>query len=335
MSQTILVTGGAGYIGSHTCKLLSERGYTPVVYDNLVYGHEHAVKWGPLEIGELEDRERLSAVFEKHKPVAVIHFAAYAFVGESVENPSKYYANNVGGTLSLLDAMRDAGVDKIVFSSTCATYGVPKDLPIKETTPQAPINPYGRTKLIIEHALADYARAYGLGYVALRYFNACGADKDGEIGEEHDPETHLIPRTLMAIGGEIDKLQVFGTDYPTPDGTCVRDYIHVEDLARGHLAALDHLFAGKPSDAFNLGSGVGISVKEIIDAVERITGQKLPLEYGDRRPGDPPTLTADVTKAREVLGFETTTSDVDTIIETAWAFYQNTQARKHNTPDRD
>lgn len=322
LKNPILVTGGAGYIGSHTCKHLAQNGYTPITFDNLVYGHEHAVKWGPLEIGDLNDTARVREVIETYKPLAVVHFAAYSLVGESVTNPSKYYANNVGGTLSLLDAMRDCGLDKIVFSSTCATYGVPMELPIRETTPQHPVNPYGQSKLMIEAMLRDFDTAYSIRHVALRYFNACGADRDGEIGEEHEPETHLIPRILMSLTGEVPELTVFGTDYDTPDGTCVRDYIHVEDLAHGHLLALQHLFEGGQSDCFNLGTGDGFSVDQIIEAVERVTELPVPRTYGERRAGDPPTLTADVSKARKSLGFTCSHSDIENIIATAWAFHQ-------------
>lgn len=318
---TVLVTGGAGYIGSHTCKALRAAGYTPVVYDNLVYGHKHAVKWGILVEGELADRELLKATILLHEPVAVIHFAAYLFVGESVTDPAKYYDNNIAGTLALLDVMRETDVKSIVFSSTAAVYGLPEVVPIKESTRKEPINPYGRTKLTIEHALEDYANAYGSKYAALRYFNACGADRESEIGEEHDPETHLIPRALMAVSGEIDDFSVFGTDYDTPDGTCVRDYIHVEDLARGHIMALEHLKRGGESGSFNLGSGQGLSVREILDAIEAVTGKSVPATFGDRRPGDPPVLTANVERARSVLGFETECSDVNTIVQSAWNFY--------------
>lgn len=320
--KAILVTGGAGYIGSHTCKLLAAEGFLPVSYDNLVYGHAHAVKWGPLEVGDLNDKARLIDVIKQYNPVAVVHFAAYSLVGESVTNPSKYYANNVGGTLSLLDAMQETGMDKIVFSSTCATYGIPDVLPIRETTPQVPINPYGKSKLMMEQMLLDFDTAHNIRHIALRYFNACGADQDGEIGEEHEPETHLIPNILKSLTGDIPRLTVFGTDYPTPDGTCIRDYIHVEDLALGHLLALQHLFEGGESEVFNLGTGDGFSVKEIIDAVERVTGQEVPLHYGDRRPGDPPILTADITKAQTHLKFRTSASDVDTIVASAWKFHQ-------------
>lgn len=321
-SKNILVTGGAGYIGSHTCKLLAAKGYNPISFDNLVYGHAHAVKWGPLEVGDLNDKARLIEVIKQYNPLAVVHFAAYSLVGESVTNPSKYYANNVGGTLSLLDAMVETGMDKIVFSSTCATYGSPEKLPIRETTPQVPINPYGKSKLMMEQMLLDFDTAHNIRHVALRYFNACGADQDGEIGEEHEPETHLIPNILKSLTGDIPQLTVFGTDYPTPDGTCVRDYIHVEDLAEAHLLAMQHLFDGGESDCFNLGTGDGFSVKEIIDAVERVTGQKVPLHYGDRRPGDPPILTSDITKAQTHLKFHNKASDVDTVVASAWKFHQ-------------
>lgn len=318
---TVLVTGGAGYIGSHACKALRAAGYTPVVYDNLVYGHRHAVKWGLMVQGELSDKDVLLRTINVHKPVAVIHFAAYLFVGESVSDPAKYYDNNITGTLALLDVMRETGLATIVFSSTAAVYGMPDEVPIKESIRKDPINPYGRTKLTIEHALEDYSRAYGLNYAALRYFNACGADRDCEIGEEHAPETHLIPRALMAVSGEINDFSVFGTDYDTPDGTCIRDYIHVEDLARGHIMALGHLLGGGESGSFNLGSGQGLSVRQILDAVETVTGRAVPATYGDRRAGDPPVLTADVQKAKEVFGFETALSDVNTIVQTAWNFY--------------
>ncbi len=321
--KTVLVTGGAGYIGSHTCKWLAGLGYLPVSYDNLVYGHEHAVKWGPLVVGDIADTARLTAVIEQYRPVAVVHFAAWSYVGESVRDPAKYYINNVGGTLSLLQAMRATGLDKIVFSSTCATYGAPSELPIRETTPQRPINPYGRSKLMIETILQDYDQAFGIRSVSLRYFNACGADRAGEIGEEHDPETHLIPRVLMALNGEIDDFSVFGTDYATPDGTCVRDYIHVEDLAHGHALALKRLFDGGSSAQFNLGTGHGYSVREIIDTAEAVTGKTVPLRYGPRRAGDPPALFADTRLAEAELGFACRVSDLETIVGSAWAFHQS------------
>lgn len=253
MKPSVLVTGGAGYIGSHACKALARAGYLPVAYDNLCLGHAHSVKWGPLEVGDISDRARLDEVLALHRPVAAMHFAAFAAVGESVADPARYYANNVAGTIVLLDALRDAGVSHFVFSSTCAVYGTPSRMPIVENTPRGPVNPYGRSKLIVEQILEDYGRAYGLGWTALRYFNAAGADPEGEIGEEHEPETHLIPRALMAVQGRLPHLDVFGTDYPTPDGTCIRDYIHVSDLADAHVAAIQRLGGGGGSIALNLG----------------------------------------------------------------------------------
>jgi UDP-arabinose 4-epimerase len=318
----VLVTGGAGYIGSHTAKLLAAKGVEPVVYDNLVTGNRSSVRWGPFVHGDILDTAHLAQALMQHRPDAVIHFAASAYVGESVEDPSKYYRNNVAGTQSLLNACRLAKVDKIIFSSSCATYGVPASLPIKETTPQAPINPYGRTKLIAEHMLQDYAAAYGIRYVALRYFNACGADPDGELGEWHDPETHLIPRALLAASGRIPHLAVFGHDYETADGTCIRDYIHVNDLARAHLLAFDHLNAGGENLAVNLGTGKGSSIREILDAVARTTGREVPIELHPRRAGDPPSLYADPSLAAKTLGFSTEFSDLDTIVRTAAPFFR-------------
>jgi len=320
MSQSILVTGGAGYVGSHACKALAAAGYLPVVYDNLSRGHREAVRWGPLVEGDLADSERLAAAFHTHRIDAVLHFAAFAYVGESVADPENYYRNNVGGTLSLLMAMREARVERIVFSSTCAVYGVPEALPIRETTAKAPLNPYGDTKLAIERALHWYAGAYGTRFVALRYFNAAGADPDGEIGEEHEPETHLIPLALRAALGSGDPLQIFGTDYPTPDGTAIRDYIHVSDLADAHVRALGHLAAGGDSAALNLGTGQGCSVREVIAAVARIAGRAVPRREVARRPGDPPELVADPALARFVLGWQPRRSDLDTIIATALAW---------------
>ncbi|MBU1042262.1 MAG: UDP-glucose 4-epimerase GalE [Proteobacteria bacterium] len=321
MQPRVLVTGGAGFIGSHTCKALTQAGLTPVVLDNLVYGNRRAVKWGPLIVGDITDGAALDWVFAEHRPVAVMHFAAYAYVGESVTDPEKYYNNNVGGSLSLLSAMRRAGVGVLVFSSTCATYGEPKTMPIREDHPQHPVNPYGRTKLLIEQAMADYGRGYGLRSAALRYFNACGADPDGEIGERHDPETHLIPRTMMAATGGIPQLDLFGEDYDTPDGTCIRDYIHVVDLARAHVMALQHLLGGGESLRLNLGTGRGTSVREIISAVERISGRSVPVAVLPRREGDPPLLYADPAMATEVLGFRTKFNDIDEIMQTAWRFH--------------
>ncbi|MEM9028954.1 MAG: UDP-glucose 4-epimerase GalE [Pseudomonadota bacterium] len=318
----ILVTGGAGYIGSHTCKALAKAGYVPVTYDNLVQGHEDAVRWGPFEQGSILDRERLDAVIAQHNPTAVMHFAAHAYVGESVSDPGKYYTNNVVGSLTLLQAVRDHGVGRFVFSSTCATYGIPDQVPIREATLQQPINPYGASKLMVEQMLSDFASAHGLDYVALRYFNAAGADRDCEIGELHDPETHLIPLVLDAASGRRPNVTVFGTDYDTPDGTCMRDYIHVSDLANAHVKALEFLEAGNGSSVFNLGIGRGFSVREVIDAVERITGLNVPVLYGDRRAGDPAQLVSDATKARDELGWTPEIPDLDEIIRTAWAWHQ-------------
>ncbi|EIM29976.1 UDP-glucose 4-epimerase GalE [Microvirga lotononidis] len=323
MSRTrILVTGGAGYIGSHTCKALAQNGFEPVAYDNLVAGHRDAVRWGPLVIGDVLDRQALVETMRRYDPAAVIHFAAHAYVGESVIEPAKYYRNNVHGTQTLLDACRGAGLLNVIFSSSCATYGVPEALPIREDSPQDPINPYGRSKLIGEQMLADYATAYGMRYVALRYFNACGADPGGEIGERHDPETHLIPRALMAAAGKLPHLSVFGDDYPTPDGTCIRDYIHVSDLARAHLAAVLHLLKGGENLAANLGTGRGISIKEILTAVEQVTGRRVPVRFEQRRAGDPPILFANPALARERLGFWPELSDVDTIVRSAAPFFE-------------
>jgi UDP-arabinose 4-epimerase len=319
--ETVLVTGGAGYIGAHACKALAAAGLRPVAYDSLVFGHRESVKWGPLEEGDIGDRAALDRAIEAHRPVAVMHFAAFAYVGESIADPAKYYRNNVLGTLSLLEAMRDRGIATLVFSSSCATYGVPSELPIREDCPQQPINPYGQTKLVNERMIADFGRAHGLRAISLRYFNACGADPDGEIGEDHDPETHLVPLALDAAAGK-GELTLFGDDYPTPDGTCVRDYIHVTDLAEAHVAALKVLRDGAESTAVNLGTGIGISNREIIDGIERVTGRKVPYRVGPRRAGDPPVLVADPSRAREKLGWTASVSDLDTIIETAWRWHQ-------------
>ncbi|HEY0283170.1 MAG TPA: UDP-glucose 4-epimerase GalE, partial [Rhizomicrobium sp.] len=283
----ILVTGGAGYIGSHACKALAKAGYTPVAYDNLVYGHEWAVRWGPLEKGDILDPVRLAEVMTKYRPAAVMHFAAFAYVGESVTDPAKYYRNNVMGTLTLLDAMRAHEVGQIVFSSSCATYGVPKRIPISEDAPQQPINPYGVSKLMVERILADYAAAYGLKSVALRYFNAAGADTDGDIGEDHDPETHLIPLVLDAAAGSRPDITIFGSDYATPDGTCIRDYVHVSDIADAHVLALKKLDGGGLRAAYNLGTGAGISVAQAIAAATKVTGRPVRVTHGARRAGDP------------------------------------------------
>lgn len=317
----VLVTGGAGYIGSHTCKRLAADGFEPVVYDNLTHGHLHNVKWGPFIKGDILDKATLDHAFQLYRPAAVIHFAAYAYVGESVLSPSKYYWNNVGGTLSLLDSALAADVKAFVFSSTCATYGIPAALPIREDTPQHPINPYGSTKLMVERILEDYSAAYGLSFAALRYFNACGADLDGELAEEHEPETHLIPRCLQAAAGLIEAVEIFGTDYPTPDGTCIRDYIHVSDLAAGHVGALRRVLSSQNCLKLNLGTGRGISVREILSGIEGIVGCKVPHVSRPRRPGDPPELLADATLARSEIGFAPSYSDLDTILRTAWRQY--------------
>lgn len=320
--RKVLVTGGAGFIGSHTAKLLKASGIEPVVYDNLSTGNLSAVKWGPLVHGDILDTAHLTRALMAHQPEAVIHFAAAAYVGESVEDPSKYYRTNVAGTASLLDACRMARIDKVIFSSSCAVYGVPSTLPIRETTARQPINPYGRSKLIGEQMLEDYAQAYGLRFAALRYFNACGADPDGELGEWHRPETHLIPNALLAAMRLAPSLPVFGEDYDTADGTCIRDFIHVVDLARAHVMALDHLNRGGGNVAVNIGTGKGSSIRDILDAIRRVTGRSVPVEMHPRRPGDPPALFADTALAREVFGFEPHHSDLETIVRTALPFFR-------------
>ena len=325
-AQSVLVTGGAGYVGSHTAKALAAAGYQPVTLDNLSRGFAHAVQWGPLERGDILDRGFLDAVMTRWRPQAVLHFAALAYVGESVGDPARYYRNNVVGSLTLLEAMRDHGVGRIVFSSTCATYGVPQRLPLVEDHPQAPINPYGATKLMVERMLADFDAAHGLRSVALRYFNAAGADPDGELGENHDPETHLIPLAIGAALGTHPKLKIFGTDYPTPDGTCIRDYIHVGDLAAAHVAALRYLEGGGASTACNLGTGTGLSVRAIVTEVERVAGRPVPADFGPRRAGDPPELVANATRARQLLGWTPVQSDVTSVISTAYGW----ATRRHN-----
>ncbi|TIX00022.1 MAG: UDP-glucose 4-epimerase GalE [Mesorhizobium sp.] len=317
----ILVTGGAGFIGSHTCKLLAAAGYMPVVFDNLSRGNEKSVAWGPLIIGDIRNQEALRAAMKAYRPTAVIHFAALAYVGESVHEPAEYYSTNVTGTIAVLDAARANSIENIIFSSSCATYGVPEALPVRETSAQNPISPYGRSKLMGEQIISDYASAYGMKFAILRYFNACGADPDGELGEWHSPETHLVPRVLMAASGIIDQIEVFGTDYDTSDGTCVRDYIHVSDLARAHLKALMHLEGGGKSLAVNLGTGRGVSIMEIVQAVGRMTSRPVPAVFRSRRPGDPAELYADTGSAREQLGFVPELSDIDTIVRTAAPFF--------------
>jgi len=320
MKGTVLVTGGAGYIGSHACKALARAGWQPVAYDNLVYGHPRAVKWGPLERGDILDAARLDAVLAQYKPKAVMHFAAFAYVGESVTDPAKYYTNNIYGTQMLLDAARRAGIDRFVFSSTCATYGLPQRETLDEAHPQAPINPYGFTKLVVERMLADYRSAYGLRSIALRYFNAAGADPDGEVGESHDPETHLIPLLLGAGLGRRPAITVFGRDYATPDGTCIRDYIHVADLASAHVAAVERLEGEPARPAYNLGTGNGHSVQQVIDRAGALIGQPVPHKDGPRRPGDPDRLVAAAALAHAELGWQPRHSDLDTILKTALAW---------------
>jgi UDP-arabinose 4-epimerase len=317
----ILVTGGAGFIGSHTCKALARAGFLPVAFDNLSTGHRDAVRYGPFVPGDVRDATAVERALRLHDAEAVIHFAASAYVGESMTNPGLYYDNNLGGMIGLIAGCHAAGVDRIVFSSSCATYGIPDHLPIAEATPQVPINPYGRTKLICEGMLADHARAHGLRFAALRYFNAAGADPEGELFERHEPETHLIPLALRAATGQGPALQVFGTDYPTPDGTCIRDYIHVSDLARAHVLALKHLLAGGETLRLNLGTGKGVSVREIIAGIEALTGRRMPVIWSPRRPGDPPALVADPREARVKLGFVASSSDLATLLADAALAY--------------
>ncbi|MCC6212398.1 MAG: UDP-glucose 4-epimerase GalE [Burkholderiales bacterium] len=324
--KIVLVTGGAGYVGSHACKALARAGYLPVTFDNLSRGQAWAVKWGPLERGDLLDFARIVAALKKHRPIAVLHFAALAYVGESVADPLRYYRNNVGGTANLLQAMRDAGVGRIVFSSTCAVYGAPKRVPIPENHPQAPVNPYGRSKQMVEQMLADSASAYGLRSVSLRYFNAAGADPEGETGEAHEPETHLVPLALEAAAGLRSRLTIHGADYPTRDGTCIRDYVHVSDLADAHVLALGYLAKHAGAAAFNLGNGAGFTVREVIAAAERVAGRKIPVRMGPRRSGDPPALVANAGLARRKLGWKPGNRDLEAILATAWR-WQRSSAR--------
>ena len=318
--MNILVTGGAGYVGSHAVKLLTAQGHQAWVFDNLVYGHRGAVAADRLIEGDLLDGDRLRSVMRENRIEAVMHFAAYALVGESVTNPAKYYQNNIVGTLSLLDSMRDCDVDRIVFSSTCATYGTPATVPIPEDHPQSPINPYGYTKLVIEQALEDYRHAYGISYAALRYFNASGAAMDGSIGEDHTPESHLIPLVLQAALGQRESISIFGTDYPTPDGTCIRDYIHVDDLATAHLKALEKL-GDANAIKLNLGTGRGASVREVIDLCKQVTGKDFVVVETDRREGDPPELVANPASAAALLDWRAEITDMRAIIESAWAWH--------------
>jgi UDP-glucose-4-epimerase GalE len=321
MGERVLVTGGAGYVGSHACKALARAGYTPITYDNLAYGHREAVRWGAFVQGDLANRDALAAALRHFEIKAVMHFAASANVSDSLEHPELYYRNNVINSLILLDCMRDAGVGSIVFSSSAATYGTAEIVPIHETTPQCPVNPYGETKLAVERALHWYGAAHGIAYAALRYFNASGADPDAEIGEVHRPETHLIPLILETALGRRSHIDVYGTNYATADGTAVRDYIHVQDLADAHVRALNHLRKGGDSIALNLGAGQGHSVLQVIAASKRVTGRRISWRETARRPGDPPVLVADTTLAREVLSWTPQLSDLDSIIKTAWAWH--------------
>ena len=323
----ILVTGGAGYIGSHCCRALTAAGYHPVVFDNFSTGHRHFVT-GSLVTGDLADKAALAGAFAQHEIVAVMHFAASSLVGESVADPQKYYVNNLAGTLSLLQAMREAGCHRLVFSSTGAVYGNADSKALPESYPCAPINPYGASKWMIERVLSDYRGAYGLGSFALRYFNASGADASGEIGELRDHETHLIPRAMMALQGHVPDFAVFGDDYDTQDGTAIRDYIHVTDLAAAHLLALRLLLQGHAGGALNLGTGTGYSVREILRAIETETGRAVPHTVQPRRPGDPTYLVADPAAARKTLGFRTAHSDLPTIIRTAWAWHRKAHPLK-------
>jgi UDP-glucose-4-epimerase GalE len=321
-APALLVTGGAGYIGSHVCKAAAAAGYLPVTFDNLEGGHRQAVRWGPLEKGDLRDAGQVQSVLERWRPQAVIHLAGLIDTAASVRDPSSYYAHNVAASVVLFDAMRATGVSSLIFSSSAAVYGEPSYTPIDEQHRCAPLSPYGASKLMVERILKDYFKAYGLKSVALRYFNAAGADIDGEIGESHPCETHLIPLVLEAAAGKRRSVAVHGEDYETRDGSCVRDYIHVTDLAIAHILAVDYLHRRDGACAFNLGSGDGATVREIIDAVGRVCGQPVPVEVGSRRPGDPAVLLADPAKARTELGWQPTFSDLDTILSTAWAWHK-------------
>lgn len=329
--SSVLVTGGAGYIGAHCCKALAAAGYKPIALDNLCHGDPGATRWGPLIKGDIADRPLLDSLLGQSNIAAVIHFAAFAYVGQSVAHPGMYYRNNVAAMLTLLEAMRDHGVPVLVFSSSCATYGVPAELPIVETTRQEPINPYGASKLMGERMIADFTAAHGLRAVCLRYFNAAGADLDGEIGEDHEPETHLIPLTLRAADGGAP-LSIYGDDYPTPDGTCVRDYIHVADLADAHVAAVRQLLDGRPlAPALNLGTGTGFSIRQIVAEVERVTGRQVARTIAPRRAGDPPVLVADSRAARASLNWEPNASNLAQIVESAWAWHSRPRRSEGTT----
>ncbi|MDO9045490.1 MAG: UDP-glucose 4-epimerase GalE [Methanobacteriaceae archaeon] len=326
----ILIVGGAGYIGSHVNKVLHENGEETLVLDNLSYGHEEFVKWGKFVKGDLSNTELLTNIFKKYTIDAVMHFAAFTYVGESVEDPQKYYVNNLKNTLNLLAVMKEFNVNKFIFSSTCAVYGEPQKLPLSEDHPLNPMSPYGNSKLMVEKILEDYSQAYDLSYVSLRYFNAAGADPSSEIGEWHNPETHLIPLILDAASERRESVSIYGTNYPTPDGTCIRDYIHVLDLAQAHYKALKYLNEKNKSQVFNLGNGNGFSVKEVIQTCQEVTGNRIKVIEDEPRPGDPPILVGSSKKAREVLGWNPQWTDLQDIISTAWNWYQKLYMNNDN-----
>lgn len=321
--KNILVVGGAGYIGSYMCKYLSKNGYNPVVLDNLIYGHREAVKRGAFFKGSMDDSALLDQIFSEYQIVAVMHFAAFCYVGESVLQPARYYRNNVANTLNLLEVMLKKRVSRFIFSSSCATYGEPVEIPITENHIQNPINPYGRSKLMVEEILEDFSNAYELEYVSLRYFNAAGADPDGELGEDHTPETHLIPLVLETALRKRETINIFGDDYPTEDGTCIRDYIHIDDLAQAHLLAMERLLNGLPGGCFNLGNGSGHSVMQLIETARKVTGKIIPFKVVGRRPGDPAVLIGSSEKAIKALGWHPEFPELETIIGTAWKWHKN------------
>lgn len=324
--MNVLVAGGAGYIGSHVCKMLTRKGYNVIIYDNLSHGYEFLAKYGKFILGDIGDKRQLDLVFKNYKIDVVMHFCAYIEVGESVQNPRKYYVNNLYHAINLFDTMLENGVNKLIFSSTAAVYGMPENVPIDEEEPKNPINPYGRTKWMIEQVLKDYSDAHGFKYVAFRYFNAAGADPEGELGEAHEPETHLIPLVLDAALGIRKSIKIFGTDYPTPDGTCIRDYIHVNDLATAHIKGIEYLMNGNESNYFNLGNGTGFSVREIIDTVKKVTGKNFEVEEVERRPGDPAILIAKSDKARKILNW-TPEYGIEDIVKHAWEWHKKLRSK--------